>query len=137
MAVVRAGTYIYFDRSSTARKVCAYDDCTLRVPTTVVSCPTDERAMIDAGSKSLTSDRMGMVGFGVVPLLGFAPIYKMGEEHGFLDISKCDIKPRVGELLRIIPNHVCPVTNLFDEVFLVRGVHVIGAVKVDARGKVQ
>ena len=133
----RAGTYIYFDRSLAERKICTYDDCALHVLTTVVSRPTDARAMVDAGSKSLTSDLMGMEGYGVVPSLDFAPIYNMSEEHGFLDISKCDIKPRVGELLRVIPNHVCPVTNLFDKVVLVRGAQVIGAVKVDARGKVQ
>lgn len=133
----RAGTYIYFDRSLAERKVCTYDDCALHVLTTVVSRPTSERAMIDAGSKSLTSDLMGMDGFGVVPSLGFAPIYNMSEEHGFLDISKCHSKPKIGDLLRILPNHVCPVTNLFDKVVLVRNTKVIGAVRVDARGTVQ
>jgi D-serine deaminase-like pyridoxal phosphate-dependent protein len=133
----RAGTYIYFDRSLAERKVCNYDDCALHVLTTVVSRPTEERAMIDAGSKSLTSDLMGMEGFGVVPALKFAQIYNMSEEHGFVDISKCGARPNVGDLLRIVPNHVCPVTNLFDKVILVRGQHVIGAVKVHARGLVQ
>lgn len=133
----RAGTYLYFDRSLAERKVCTYNDCALHVLATVVSRPTNERAMIDAGSKSLTSDLMGMRGFGVVPSLGFAPIYNMSEEHGFLDISKCKNKPNVGDLLRVLPNHVCPVTNLFNKVVFIRGIDVIGAVKVDARGKVQ
>lgn len=133
----RAGTYIYFDRSLVERKACTHDDCALHVLTTVVSRPTEERAMIDAGSKSLTSDLLGMEGYGVVPALNFAPIYNMSEEHGFVDISKCDSKPKVGELLRIVPNHVCPVSNLFEKVVLVRGAEVIGAVRVDARGSVQ
>jgi D-serine deaminase-like pyridoxal phosphate-dependent protein len=132
----RAGTYIYFDRSLAMRNVCTYDDCALHVLSTVVSRPTEERAMIDAGSKSLTSDLMGMEGFGVVPSLNFAPIYNMSEEHGFVDISKCAAKPSVGDVLRIVPNHVCPVSNLFDKVVLVRGENVIGAVSVNARGKV-
>jgi D-serine deaminase-like pyridoxal phosphate-dependent protein len=46
-------------------------------------------------------------------------------------------KPRVGDLLRITPNHVCPVTNLFDKVVFVKGDEVLGAVRVDARGTVQ
>jgi D-serine deaminase-like pyridoxal phosphate-dependent protein len=133
----RAGTYIYFDRSLAERNVCTYNDCALRVLTTVVSRPTEDRAMIDAGSKSLTSDLMGMEGYGVVPLLDFSPIYNMSEEHGFVDISKCSAKPSVGDLLRIVPNHVCPVSNLFNKVVLVRGERVIGAVKVNARGLVQ
>ena len=133
----RAGTYIYFDRSLAERKVCNYDDCALHVLTTVVSIPTPERAMIDAGSKSLTSDLMGMDNFGVVPSLQFAPIYNLSEEHGFLNIANSQGKPKLGDLLRIVPNHVCPVTNLFDKVVFIRGAEVIGAVKVDARGRVQ
>ncbi|HTN95408.1 MAG TPA: hypothetical protein VL101_00405 [Nordella sp.] len=46
-------------------------------------------------------------------------------------------KPKVGDLVRITPNHVCPVTNLYDRVVFVRGNEVLGAVKVDARGTVQ
>ena len=43
----------------------------------------------------------------------------MSEEHGFLDVSKLNSRPKVGDLVRITPNHVCPVTNLFDKVVLV------------------
>ncbi|WP_119272091.1 alanine racemase [Taklimakanibacter deserti] len=133
----RAGTYIYFDRSHAERGTCAYEDCALKVLATVVSRPTDERALIDAGSKALTSDLLGLQGYGVVTALAKAPIYNMSEEHGFLDISGLARKPEVGELVRITPNHVCPVTNLYDRVIFVRGNDVLGAVKVDARGLVQ
>jgi D-serine deaminase-like pyridoxal phosphate-dependent protein len=61
----------------------------------------------------------------------------MSEEHGFLDISGLSRKPEIGEQVRITPNHVCPVTNLFDRVVFIRGDDVLGAVKVDARGLVQ
>jgi len=133
----RAGTYIYYDRSQVAAGAAAYDDCALSVLTTVVSTPTTDRAMIDAGSKALTSDLLGMEGYGEVRSLGGARVYNMSEEHGFLDVSKHNDKPKVGDLVRITPNHVCPVTNLFDKVIFVRGEEVLGAVKVDARGTVQ
>lgn len=133
----RAGTYIYFDRSLAERGTCSYDDCALNVLATVVSRPTDERALIDAGSKSLTSDLLGLKGYGVVRALDKAQVYNMSEEHGFLDIAGLAQKPKVGELVRITPNHVCPVTNLFNSVVFVRGSDVLGAVKVDARGLVQ
>jgi D-serine deaminase-like pyridoxal phosphate-dependent protein len=133
----RAGTYIYNDRSLAERGTCSYDDCALKVLATVVSRPTDERALIDAGSKALTSDLIGLDGYGVVTALDKARIYAMSEEHGFLDISRLATKPEVGELVRITPNHVCPVTNLYDRVVFVRGGDVLGAVKVDARGLVQ
>jgi D-serine deaminase-like pyridoxal phosphate-dependent protein len=133
----RAGTYIYFDRSFAERGLCSYDDCALHVLATVVSRPTDERAMLDDGSKSLTSDLLGLNGYGVVTELNKAEIYNTSEEHGFLDISGLAKKPKVGDLVRITPNHVCPVINLFDRVVFVRGKDVLGAVKVDARGTVQ
>jgi D-serine deaminase-like pyridoxal phosphate-dependent protein len=133
----RAGTYIYFDRSLVAHGTCNYADCALSVLTTVVSRPTDFRAILDAGTKSLTSDLLGLEGYGVVHTLGDAKIYAANEEHGYLDISHLKLKPAIGQLVRITPNHVCPVTNLFDDVVFVRGDDVLGAVKVDARGLVQ
>jgi D-serine deaminase-like pyridoxal phosphate-dependent protein len=133
----RAGTYVYFDRSLAARGTCGFDDCALNVLATVVSRPTDERALIDAGSKALTSDLLGLEGYGVVTALDQARIYAMSEEHGFLDISSLAKKPKVGDLVRITPNHVCPVSNLYDRVVFVRGNDVLGAVEVDARGLVQ
>jgi D-serine deaminase-like pyridoxal phosphate-dependent protein len=133
----RAGTYIYMDRMQVASGSAAPEDCALGVLATVVSVPTGDRAMIDAGSKSLTSDLLGQQGYGEVRALSGAQVYNMSEEHGFLDISKLNDKPKVGDLVRITPNHVCPVTNLFDKVVFVRGDEVLGAVKVDARGTVQ
>ena len=133
----RVGTYIYFDRSLAERGTCGYGDCALTVLTTVVSRPTGDRALIDAGSKALTSDLLGLSGYGAVQELGLARVYDVNEEHGYLDISQISEKPRVGDLVRVTPNHVCPVSNLFDKVVFVRGTQVLGAVKVDARGAVQ
>jgi D-serine deaminase-like pyridoxal phosphate-dependent protein len=133
----RSGTYVYFDRSMAERGVCTYDDVALTVLATVVSRPTGERALIDAGTKTLTSDLLGLKGYGVVRALDNATLYEANEEHGFLDISGLAAKPKVGDLVRITPNHVCPVSNLFDRVVFVKGNDVLGAVKVDARGLVQ
>lgn len=132
----RAGTYVYFDRSLVARGTCSYGDCALHVLATVVSCPTPERAIIDAGTKALTSDLLGLAGYGVVTELGEAKVYAANEEHGYLDTGHITQKPKVGDLVRVTPNHVCPVTNLFDEVVFVQGSKVLGAASVDARGKV-
>jgi D-serine deaminase-like pyridoxal phosphate-dependent protein len=133
----RAGTYIYFDRSLVSRGTCDYADCALTMLTTVVSRPTDARAIIDAGTKSLTSDLLGLEGYGVAHDFGDAKVYAANEEHGYLDISHLGQKPSVGARIKITPNHVCPVTNLFDDVVFVNGNDVLGAVKVDARGLVR
>ncbi len=133
----RAGTYVYFDRSQVERGACQWSDCALTVLSTVVSRPTSDRAMIDAGSKSLTSDLLGLSGYGVVMGDTGSTVYELSEEHGFVDVSRSERPPVVGDRLRIVPNHVCPVSNLFDKVVFVRGDRVLGAVRVDARGTVQ
>lgn len=133
----RAGTYIYCDRSLVARKICAPEDCAVHVLATVVSVPTQGRAIIDAGSKALTSDLLGMTGYGTVRELGEAPVQEVSEEHGHVGFGESGVSPRVGDLVRVLPNHVCPVSNLYDRVVFVKGSEVVGAVRVDARGRVQ
>jgi D-serine deaminase-like pyridoxal phosphate-dependent protein len=132
----RPGTYIYLDRFQVEKGVGGLDDCALTVLATVVSRPTDTRAIIDAGSKALTSDTLGLSGFGHVIGYPDAVITGLSEEHGTIDLTASASKPAIGEQVRIIPNHACVVTNLFDSVVLVRGETVVETVPVAARGKV-
>lgn len=133
----RPGTYIYMDRSQVAAGAASYDDCALTVLATVVSHPTPGRAIIDAGSKALTSDLLGLVGHGYIPAYPEAKIVGLSEEHGTLDVSGCvNGGPKIGEQIAIIPNHCCPVTNLFDHVHLVRNGELVETVPVAARGRV-
>jgi D-serine deaminase-like pyridoxal phosphate-dependent protein len=132
----RPGTYIYMDRSQVATGAATFDDCALTVLATVVSRPTENRAIIDAGSKSLTSDLLGLQGHGYVVEYPDAKVTGLSEEHGTLDVSGCATKPRIGDMIRIIPNHCCPVTNLFDRVNLIRNGELVETVPVAARGRV-
>jgi D-serine deaminase-like pyridoxal phosphate-dependent protein len=132
----RPGTYIYLDRYQVAKGVGTLDDCALTVLATVVSRPTEDRAVIDAGSKALTSDTLGLDGFGLVVGYPEAVIRSLSEEHGVIDLSACPRKPAIGEQLRIIPNHACVVSNLFDEVTLISGNEAVETIKVAARGRV-
>ncbi len=63
-----------------------------------------------------------------------ARIATLSEEHGQIDVSACKDRPVVGERVYILPNHVCPVSNLVDTVALVRGDEVVALHTVDARG---
>jgi D-serine deaminase-like pyridoxal phosphate-dependent protein len=132
----RPGTYIYMDRSQVAAGAASFDDCALTVLATVVSRPTENRAIIDAGSKALTSDLLGLVGHGHVVEFPDAKVVGLSEEHGTLDVSACATKPKIGDTIRIIPNHCCPVTNLFDRVNLIRNGDLVETVEVAARGRV-
>ncbi|PXW84628.1 D-serine deaminase-like pyridoxal phosphate-dependent protein [Ruegeria sp. P4] len=131
----RIGTYIYNDRSLVTRGTCDWDDCALTVLATVVSTPSKTRVIIDAGSKVLTSDLLGLEGFGHVLGHPDLKIDQLSEEHGRIT-SDQPIGLRVGDQLRIVPNHACVVSNMLDHVTLVRGDEIIGTEPVAARGQV-
>ena len=132
----RPGTYVYNDRSLVSRGECDWDDCALTVLATVVSVPASDRAIIDAGSKTLTSDLLGLSGYGHVLGRDDIAIDQLSEEHGRL-ISTGAIGLKVGDRVRIVPNHACVVTNMVDEV-LVAGAKVSNPEywKVAARGRI-
>jgi D-serine deaminase-like pyridoxal phosphate-dependent protein len=133
----RPGTYIYNDRMQVAAGVATWDDCALHIYSTVVSRAAPERGILDAGSKTLTSDTGGLDGHGLIIEHPEARIAKFAEEHGFLDLSRSNTRPNVGDVVRIIPNHVCVVVNMMDEVVMVRGEEIIGTLPVAARGKLR
>ena len=130
----RPGTYIYLDRYQVAQGVGTEDDCALTVLATVVSCPTSDRAILDSGSKALTSDTLGMTGFGALIGHPGAVVSGLSEEHGTVALNGAELA--VGERVRILPNHACVVSNLFDVVHLVSGEEVIDILPVAARGRV-
>ena len=132
----RPGTYIYHDRDQ-ARTSLGLEACAMRILATVVSRPTDGRAILDAGSKTLSSDALGLDGFGLITEYPQAVLAKFSEEHGHVDCSASNARPRIGERVTIIPNHACAVTNLHDVVYGVRGDRVERVFKVEARGRVQ
>lgn len=132
----RPGTYVYMDRSQVARGAATFDECALRVLATVVSSPTADRVVLDSGSKTLSSDTLGLEGFGYIPAYPEASIVALSEEHGVVDVSGCERRPTIGERIEIIPNHACVVTNLFDHVHFIGGNGHVERVPVAARGRV-
>jgi len=133
----RAGIYVYGDRLTLRAGAVTLDTCALRVYATVVSRPTPERGILDAGSKSLSSDLHGLDGYGYICEYPDAKIYALSEEHGHVDFSACEHKPEIGERVSIIPNHCCTVTCQFDEVVGARGDQVEVIWKVAARNTVR
>ena len=137
---IRPGTYVYNDLNTFFQGACRLEDCAARVLTTVVSTAVPGHAMVDAGSKTLSCDTLGsgpMQGFGQLVEVPEAPLFKLSEEHGHIDVTKSQHQFRVGEVLSIIPNHVCTCVNLHDEVFLVRNQEVVGSWRVACRGKIR
>jgi D-serine deaminase-like pyridoxal phosphate-dependent protein len=134
----RPGTYIYNDRMQVAAGVAGWDDCALNIYSTVVSRAGPDRGILDAGSKTLTSDTGGgLDGHGLILEHPEARIARFAEEHGFLDLARSNTRPNVGDVVRIVPNHVCVVVNMMDEVVMVRGDEILGTLPVAARGKLR
>jgi D-serine deaminase-like pyridoxal phosphate-dependent protein len=129
----RAGTYIFNDVSQLSTGMVDKNDCALTVLATVVTRPDETHAVIDAGSKALSSDLTKYhEGYGYVIEYPGAVIYKLSEEHGYLRLPEgTDLK--VGDQIRIVPNHVCAAVNLADSVWSWDG-GIYTEQRVDARG---
>lgn len=135
---IRPGTYVFNDRNTVDAESADFDDCSLTVLVTVVSTSVSQRAIVDSGSKTLSADRLlsgDQRGYGYVVGHPEIELENLSEEHGHLSIP-AGSKLKVGDRLRIVPNHVCPCINLHDQVFIVEGDRVIDQWKVAARGKV-
>ena len=102
----RSGTSIFNDRMMLADGIASPDDCAFHIYTSIVSKATPLRGILDAGSKAFTSDTGGLSGFGQIEEYQDAKNYKLSEEHGFLDFSESQSTPEIGEIVRVLPNHV-------------------------------
>lgn len=136
---IRPGTYVFNDLNTYYQRACLLEDCAVRVITTVISTAIPDQAILDAGSKTLSHDTLGsgpMKGYGYIVEEPTVPLLRLNEEHGYLDTTQSR-RFHVGEVLSIIPNHVCTCINMHDEVFFIRNQQVMGSCKVAARGKVR
>ena len=135
---IRPGTYLYNDMNTARAGFCDIEDCAARIICTVVSDAVAGKVVIDAGTKTLTSDRNATAadsGHGYIVEYPDAVVIRLSEEHGELDVSKSPRRPRVGERVTVIPNHICPCVNLRDEVWLRHADGDTERMKIDTRGK--
>jgi D-serine deaminase-like pyridoxal phosphate-dependent protein len=133
----RPGNYVFHDASQVALGTCAPEDCAMTVLATVVSVPASDRAVLDAGSKTLSSDVLRPRPDGHGLLLGTrSRLRSLSEEHGVLRVEDGD-SFRVGERVRILPNHACVVSNLHDRLYGVRAGRVETEFRISARGRIE
>ncbi len=120
---IRPGTYIFNDRTTAVIGACTFDECAYTVLATVVSTAVPGQAVVDAGSKALSREdiRGGAApGFGALLDRPEVTVKGLSEEHGILDLSSTGWRPRVGDRVRIVPNHVCVSVNLHNRLWGVR-----------------
>ena len=137
---LRAGTYVFMDLNCVHDGSATLPDCALTVLTTCVSRPTRDRAIVDAGSKSLGLE---VVDLGVGPVFGVAQdrpsvhVREVYEEHGILASSDPTALPEIGERVAIVPTHCCVSVNLHERMFVTCDGEVVDQWSIAARGRVQ
>lgn len=132
---IRVGTYVFNDMNTISNDWDTLDNCAMTIIATVVSRPEAERAILDSGSKTLTSENLAS-GHGYILEYPEAKIYKLNEEHAYVDLSQCSQRPEIGDMVHIIPVHTCVVTNLHNQLFAIRGEAIEQIWDVAARGLV-
>ncbi len=136
---VRPGTYIFNDFMLTKEGAATLDEIAVRVYATVVSTPSKEYAVLDGGTKTFYMDIVPETppyyypGYAVVAGNDDLQLLRMNEEHGILTSKKGDTGLHVGDIVELIPIHVCTTINQQNEVYLYDG-ETLRKEKVAARG---
>jgi D-serine deaminase-like pyridoxal phosphate-dependent protein len=134
---IRPGTYVFNDVQQLRLGVATLETCAAYVFVTVVARPTAERFLVDAGSKSFSSDGGDgppWPGRGVALGRPDLVLDFFSEEHGVGHIEGAgDLA--IGERLQVIPLHVCSCVNHFDTAVGIRGDRVDHEIQIAARGR--
>lgn len=129
---VRPGTYVFGDRQQLHLSGIAPDQVALVVATRVVSVPRPGEAVLDAGSKALSSDRPAWLeGHGILLEAPDATIAALTEEHAVVRGARDRLT--VGDLVHVIPNHVCTAVNLAQELVIITDDRVVDRWPIDSR----
>ena len=142
---LRPGNYIYYDRTQVGLGAASWNDCALTVLARVVSRPAADRMVLDCGSKTLTNDLArgigNTAGYGAVlqAIDSDLPdetllVDRLSEEHAVVKLLDGASRLEPGNLVRVVPNHSCVVSNLVDTIWVVDGAEVVDQLEVSARG---
>lgn len=134
---IRVGTAILNDYFVLKFGHCDLKDCALRVVATVVSDIVPGQVLIDAGSKALSAKqllRRENLEMGYVVEYPEARVFRLHEEHGWVDVSRCNHPPKTGDRMSIVPVNAALCMNLYDHFYLRTGRGIVRKERVDARG---
>jgi D-serine deaminase-like pyridoxal phosphate-dependent protein len=132
---IRAGTYALGDRQQVLLGAMRPDETAAAIAATVVSARAGQ-AVIDAGAKSLTKDMAAFVtGYGAIPAWPGAIIERLNDYHGMVSLAAGATAQRIGDVVAVVPNHVCPVVDLVASFLAVDADGRAEHWAVDARGR--
>ena len=129
---ISPGTVVYNDFTS-LEQLPGYEYAPAAlVLSTVISHPTPRHITCDAGHKSISADA-GTPTCAVMGRTGLKPL-KPSEEHLPIEVAPGTELPRIGDKLYLIPRHVCPTVNNFDDALMVVNGRIESVERVTARG---
>ncbi|MEA3399873.1 MAG: alanine racemase [Armatimonadota bacterium] len=133
---IRPGTYVFYDHNQVDIGSAPMEQVALSVLSTVVATPSEERAIIDAGTKGL-AQQVGDLsdGYGWLPDVPGAVVHKINDEHGFVDVTGAERPLAIGEKVRVIPARAPTCVNLYDWICAARRGVVEDVWRVAARGR--
>ncbi|EFK10374.1 alanine racemase, N-terminal domain protein [delta proteobacterium NaphS2] len=134
---IRVGTAVLNDYFVLKFGHCRLEDCAFRVVATVVSDRVPGQVLIDAGSKALSAKQLlrhQQLRMGYVVEYPHARIFRLHEEHGWVDVSRCTNPPKTGDRMSIIPVNAALCMNLHDHFHLLTETGNLHKERVDARG---
>lgn len=133
---IRSGVYVFNDRMQMKVGI-PPEGCALTVIATIISVRPDGKVILDAGNKTLASDNpFPDKTFGEI--IGHPELTFVGtsEEHGHLQ-SEGATTLKVGDKVRIVPNHACTCVNMHETLTAHRGESVEAVWKIAGRGKIR
>lgn len=136
---LRLGTYIFFDLGQAAA-INDFSKCAATVLGSIISKPTRERVVLDTGAKALVSQNRdsgicATGGFGYVKGSDNVRIDGLFDEHGLIYNEAFSKSVNVGDKLEVIPSHICPTVNLYNEAVLISHDKIIEIIPIECRGK--
>ncbi|MDN4523040.1 alanine racemase [Fictibacillus fluitans] len=139
---IRPGTYVFYDRMQEKYHCCSQEECAAAIHVTVVSKPSNSLLIVDGGSKTFATDvqpgqpPIYLKGFGEIIGHPEMLLERLTEEHGMVTVhGETDVQ--IGDVLQIIPNHICSTVNLHNDVFLQNEDGTLERQPVLGRGKLQ
>ena len=114
---IRPGEYVFCDLDNTRLGACTEDQIALFVAATVVSDWVPDQVILDVGTKALGREGSPERGYGGIAGQK-AVLARLNEYHGFGAVPAGETRPSVGTVVPVVPNHVCPVVNSFEELIV-------------------
>jgi D-serine deaminase-like pyridoxal phosphate-dependent protein len=131
---IRPGNYVFYDATQVALGIVGLERCALSVLATVTSRPAPDRLILDSGSKALAAERLTTLtpGFGAIEGHPGLRVDRLYEEQAIVRSDEPS-QIRVGERLRVVPNHACAAVNLHSQMLVVENGTVVDVWSVATR----